>query len=146
MRLDKSKILFIHIPKTGGNSVSELLLQNQDNPYLPLEMHFRIQDYWKWYPETRNYWSFSFARNPWDATVSLFSSLEGHRTDVVPRDFHEFLFDMDRDRFKKHLQDLNWDLGLYNLLEFGQDLWINKEIDFIGKLENISNDIKILVN
>jgi len=76
----KHKFIFIHISKTGGSSIETAL-----NPNVPIDpkiagtigntklegKHWTALEYSKKYPkEYKEYFTFSFVRNPWDRTVS----------------------------------------------------------------------------
>lgn len=65
---DTYKCLFIHIPRTGGVSVSRSLFGN-----VPL-WHISCHDIKKIFGERdfNSYFKFTFVRNPWDRVVSAF--------------------------------------------------------------------------
>lgn len=65
----KQKLLFIHIPKCGGSSVTQAF--NMESP--PDSPHVGIQSVTDQFPEmARDYLKFTIIRNPWEAEVSNF--------------------------------------------------------------------------
>ena len=91
MVLVKQNILFIHIPKTGGQSITVYLLENNNQPTDNLNNsdfglinnnnfklkgpqhyhHMFLTEYEKMY-KIKNYFIFSVVRNPFDRFVSAF--------------------------------------------------------------------------
>jgi hypothetical protein len=65
---DKNKCIFIHIPKTGGISVSKSLFGNLAGGHRKLEIYQIV--FTK--REFNNYFKFTFVRNPWDRLVSAY--------------------------------------------------------------------------
>lgn len=107
--------VFVHVPKTGGRSISEFLQVDWPDAQgkklrIPVEAEADIRDLAKrnpqliWnavhlpaselrlrLPDWDKYKSFAFVRNPWDRVVSLYAHFGGglHFTDFVlspPRD------------------------------------------------------------
>jgi hypothetical protein len=69
----KYKCIFIHIPKTGGTTI-ENILREQKTPKPKGSSHKTIAFYKKKYPsEFKNYFKFACVRNPWDRLVSAFA-------------------------------------------------------------------------
>src|SRR5690606_13135991 len=92
---DQKKFLFIHLPKTGGNSIQTLLKAYSEdkivclnalqdgverfeirNEYPSLHKHSSLSDYKRELPETTflNLFKFSTIRNPWDRAISHYFS------------------------------------------------------------------------
>jgi len=83
------KAIFVHIPKTGGTSVSKVMRKCAGDNRLPKEQrdakqawkslkHSTIQNYEKKCPHPqlfKEYFKFAFVRNPWDLTFSLYNYL-----------------------------------------------------------------------
>lgn len=122
------KFIFVHVPKTGGNSVKKALGMIGHE-------HKRFSLCVKTNPE---YFTFAFTRNPWDRCVSAFTYLEGGGMNKGDRDgyeryihgltFREFLFKY-KDRpciTQHHFRPQN------NILD--------GDLDFIGKVENMQED------
>ncbi|WP_170769487.1 sulfotransferase family 2 domain-containing protein [Ruegeria lacuscaerulensis] len=103
----KKKIVFVHIPKTGGSSVAWALRKEFDRPnplqrslksldkrtlntglypkskFQPLPVHAKATDYVQHLGD--RYWamhSLAFVRNPFDLQISLFSYIQ--QTDIHP--------------------------------------------------------------
>lgn len=67
MLIDRGKgFIFVHVPKTGGQSIANALGVPQDNPQAIHAPLFSVPI------EAKKYWSFGVARNPFDRLVSLY--------------------------------------------------------------------------
>lgn len=66
----KNKFIFIHIPKTAGNSVISSLYGAAATGHHPLKKYYR-HDKTAYYA----YFKFGFVRNPWDRAVSAYHYL-----------------------------------------------------------------------
>ena len=125
--------IFIHIPKAGGSSIQNII--KKYNKDLAGCLHKPVKEYSKEYRDSC--FVFSFVRNPYDRLLSAHKYITGgfgNEGDVkfgktLSLDFKNFV--------KNELQDsINW-------LHFKpMTLWLNDDIDFIGKTENYEN-IKI---
>ena len=68
---EKLKIIFVHVPKTGGMSVTNALYRASDDVHRLGQIHlpaFYRHPSIKW----GDYTSFAFVRNPWDRAVSAY--------------------------------------------------------------------------
>lgn len=127
--------IFIHIPKTGGISIVYGLIG-----YFPLLncFHKRVSRYDKSLRERQ--FVFSFVRNPYDRIVSSYHYLIqglGNPADnefgaSLPKDFKTFVID-----YMRHIDISSPDLQLHLL---PMTFWLNEDIDFIGKFENLQED------
>jgi len=70
---DRHRCIFVHIPKTGGVSISKSLFGNLAGGHMTIERYKIIftKD------EFDQYFKFTFVRNPWDRLVSAFTFLKG---------------------------------------------------------------------
>ncbi len=69
----KDKCIFIHIPKTGGESIASLF--DDVDPAIPKHANARqISDYLG-KDRFEDYFKFTFVRNPWDQAVSMYFHL-----------------------------------------------------------------------
>ena len=74
---DDRRMLFVHIPKTGGASIEQLLREScPDARSAGRQRHARLQRILAQNPDLADYWSFGFVRNPWARMVSWFSMIE----------------------------------------------------------------------
>jgi len=144
--------IFIHIPKTAGQSIEQvfldllrlnwetrapLLLRQNDWPELgpPHLAHLIGTDYVKCKYLTQeifdDYYKFSFVRNPWDRMVSIYKQLGYfHRYD-----FKSFLINI----FEQKV----WERK-YWFVRPQSDFVCNEDgkllVDFVGRFENLQND------
>jgi hypothetical protein len=74
---DERRMLFVHIPKTGGASVEQLLREMcPDARSVGKQRHARLRRILAQHPELEGYWSFGFVRNPWARMVSWYAMIE----------------------------------------------------------------------
>jgi len=150
----KHKCIFVHIPKTGGSSISAYLSKNSFK-YLPERItdyknfvekptewaiqHTRLHELSGQY---QKFYSFTFFRNPWDLMVSSFNWWT--QKSKLPN----------RRRHGKKLKDLGFRYFIKSRhsscinecyhADQGQTYWLNDKIDFIGRFENLQEDFNTI--
>lgn len=72
---DRERILFVHVPKTGGSSIERLLRKNCPDHRTKtrtraLGRHAALRRILNEEPEIADYWIFGVVRNPWARMVS----------------------------------------------------------------------------
>ncbi len=145
----QNKCIYVHIPKVAGSSIIEALEDPEDKNnypevsktpptefnFTPPPSHFRAIDYLKYHyineQEYHQYFKFSFVRNPWARIVSEYK----YRNHAWKYPFKDFIF--------KYFPHAKWSdeychvIPQYNFL---YDKEGNKQVDFIGKFENLQKD------
>lgn len=117
---------FIHIPKTGGTTITNILRNQKGSERVGGHDSLRrIND--------DNLFIFTFVRNPFTRLVSAFH--HGVRDGLYPRDFNKFLQ-------QANLNDL-WLLPQSYYIN--SDKTQNKKISYIGKYENYKNDLNYIL-
>jgi hypothetical protein len=71
---NKKKLCFIHIHRTGGGTVTELLNQQVNDLVITPYLHSTLFNTIKCNPIVEEYTKFAFVRNPYDWVISLYSS------------------------------------------------------------------------
>ena len=146
------KCIFVHIPKTAGQSIetvflnlldldwktrAPLLLRENDIPELgpPRLAHLKATEYvdYKYIPEAlfRDYYKFTFVRNPWDRVVSLYKGLGFYKH--IP--FKVFVMNTLQEELWKSKY---WFVGPQN--QYICDKQGNFIVDFIGRFESLQED------
>ena len=130
----KYRCIFVHNNKTGGTSISKLLV----NTSYPLHKHFSALQYKKKYSDCfHDYFKFTFIRNPWDKLLSQFffrvadDSQYGHKPKRKNISFKEFLkkpFPLDHAQQFSRISNENGDIL----------------VDFIGRFENLQQDFNVV--
>lgn len=155
----KYKIIFVHVPRTGGTSVEKLFWPSKkDKTEKNLWMGY-VRPYYNKYQTGgmqhllasqiyrelgeevfREYFKFTFVRNPWDKIVSQFFYIK-KRKDLMDfiglekeDDFHKYLLLIKK---RKHVQ---WEEQYKFILdENGESL-----VDYIGRFETLEKLLKRL--
>jgi len=155
----KKKFIFVHINKTGGTSMSKLLIEYAD--ILPMPHQFlcnelilpcngvarqigassqpvirpALLDGCKYPPH--DYFKFAFVRNPWDKILSNYL-YRGTTTTAWDRDWPTTSFK----EWVCGTKEYNYkcDLALFLQLDWISDGFNNVQADFIGRFENLEED------
>ena len=152
----KHKCIYIHIPKTAGVSIITFLglsfkkadqsyqsysmpFQPDEDKFNPSPPHRRVGDYVKCgfvtQDEFDSYFKFTFVRNPWDRIVSEYK----HRRYSKHFDFKTFLF--------KCFPQPDWRDEYCHVIpqyDFIHDAAGNLLVNFVGKLERLDEDFKVV--
>jgi len=130
-----NKFVFIHIPKTAGQSIKQVLQAGApDAIHLP---HMSVQQHLEWLGTTQyeQLFTFSFVRNPWARWVSMYHYFKKkkrgkHFNEVDPAlPFNEWLpkqVPLKPNTYLDWLKKENGELG----------------VQFIGKVEEIEKDVR----
>ncbi len=83
MASDGQRVLFVHVQKTGGQSIEHLLRRHLPDARkvtgLPGAKHATYAAAVRAHPELAGYWSFGFVRNPWARLWSWYQMIERRR-------------------------------------------------------------------
>lgn len=136
------KFLFVHIGKTGGRSLSTALEEADPlaknirelnhGTFLEIRSHIGKE---KW----NSFFKFSFVRNPYDRTVSLYEFLKQYKSGQAPcySAYKNYSFDM----FLEHIEHETFPERMHFepqhkfIAESGKI-----QVDFVGRYENINKD------
>ena len=147
----KYKCIFVHIPKTGGTSV-ENILKDRIEPSLTGDRSQEISCHWNIakYKKKNNtafedYFKFTVVRNPWARLLSGYTYFRNGAAGS-PRDLRAK--EMYGDCFKKFIHNLDKYPRAHFLIP--QYWYVNikgiDQMDFTCRLENIKEDFKIIAD
>jgi hypothetical protein len=149
MILHEKRLIFVHIQKTGGDSVSIALGQHPNCP----GKHFSATELRDLYGAATwdSYFKFSFVRNPWDRLVSWWANVDSKRpafergdrlnqfqTYVLGRaqTFDEFLANCGDE-----IDDIDGKKWIYrNQIDYLSDSGGSILVDFVGKFESLRDE------
>lgn len=149
------RILYVHIPKTGGLTIENILVEKYDFKYFTFEKN-RYEFLWKnkgsigiykyiltYSDEAKeydldNFFKFTFVRNPHKRAVSGVRFLHKNAISNL-KDFPDNLADF----YLKSTDDIFYSMH-FNMTQCSQIRNLNNEInfDFVGRHENFSNDLE----
>lgn len=129
VKLKKHNMTFIHIPKTGGQSIREYLMSVPGAEIMPLnkrEINVKHPDIWtaqKHFGELG--WSFCVVRNPYDRIVSMWGHLQ--RVGYTKSPFRKFV--MKEAKYDDYMKPMS--------------AWFD-HIDHVIKFENLRKDFQLV--
>ncbi len=148
----KKNFLFVHIPKTAGNTIQDVLLEYSEDTKVTrtcqdgincfgivsekysTQKHSPLREYQQKLPEIlfNNLFKFTCVRNPWDRLISFYFS--PHRGKV----------NWDREAFIDFAQTVPPALSFLDTAASSQRS--TNPIDFIIRYENLENDFLTVCN
>ena len=139
----KHKLIFVHINKTGGTSIGDVLKKYSNKS----KKHQSIIDSNK-EAYSNDYFKFTFVRNSWDRFLSLYKyRIKTNQTNLRsnPAPFKEWaknIYDKNPKHYNAH--DPHKLLMLSEQLDWITDTDGSIDIDFIGRYENLQEDFDII--
>ena len=157
---DSHRFVFIHIQKTGGTSLSRVLVESLDaEHYGGTESHTRLSRAHAVYPRTRTYRAAAFVRNPWDRLVSWYAEIlqNGRRVPWWERLWNK-QYNVLRHQVLAHTDSFESFLRLgpafrsrlgYHPFRTNQVDWLTNgdgrmAVDFVGRFEHFEHDARDL--
>jgi hypothetical protein len=156
---DAQRVLFVHVPKTGGSSIDRLFdIEVSDARRVPgRQRHAPYRRLLQAEPALADYWSFGFVRNPWARMVSWWTMLggvferaeAGHPPAIAKIERHpevwlvEGEYRHDFDRFVLEGTERLPKVGrpqVATLTDRGH------RVDFVGRLETFDKDLRVVRN
>ena len=154
---DKYRYIFLHVTKTGGSSIEQALISNEEDvpvqtlvkdnwidnlqqhvkdkfrmnhhDHRHMQWHYNYDQYLKYYPrETNSYYKFTIVRNPWDRAVSEWK----YFNKVYPGYNLDFKSSLITTQFAGKMypwEEHNWSQHVYTT-----------NCDYVGRFENLQND------
>ena len=138
----RHRVIFIHVPKTGGQSVAQALFG------FPLYTeHCRLIEYEKESPENaRSFYKFTFVRNPYTRLLSAYHYLLSYSDWPKDIKFRRRILSQYRDFEDFIVNGLRQNGAIGSYLHFLPQTHYLKNsagaigVDFIGKFENFEED------
>ncbi|MEJ7814602.1 MAG: sulfotransferase family 2 domain-containing protein [Rubrobacter sp.] len=145
---DSHKLVFVHIQKTGGVTVHELLRERIPDLRNILARHEFARRGMAELDDWDEYFKFAFARNPWDRLVSWYTMVTTF--DKAGNELWRYVHD-NSSTFEEFIHNCTGEVEIrkgvyysfaYNQLDYVMDEHGNLLVDFIGRLENLDEDIQ----
>lgn len=140
----KLKTIFIHVQRTGGQSISKLLKNNDSKAFRLKRTKHLLSSQVREKIKTKiwdKYFKFGFVRNPWDRLVSLYFAILKNQTWKSPLakyvrglgSFKDFVYNPIPKKKIYRSDDIT--INQVNYL---------KNVNFIGKYENYNQNVKYI--
>ena len=132
------KIIFIHVHRTGGSSLINLLKSQLGNHFEILSQHGNARTSEAYLLEKhKDYYIFGFTRNPWDRILSWYSLI--HKNDQKS-------LALEKKRFERFIEldyasDFTTQQFHYNTLDYFSNKKGALKVDEIFRYENFENEI-----
>jgi Sulfotransferase family len=150
---DSRRLLFVHIQKTGGTSVTRLLLDAipdgrvQGGP----QQHVTLPRVLKREPELAGYWTFGFVRNPWARMVSWWSRINDNQAQAAAGGSGAAAW-LEKTTFRRAVAAMpDFDTFIakapeeWEVFRRPQVRWLTsptRRADFVGRTETLTADIR----
>jgi len=157
-RSDSRRVLFVHIPKTGGSTVDHIFDREVADARggRAGQRHATYQELVRTEPHLERYWSFGFVRNPWARMVSWWAfggavvaraarGMEGAVAHFRTNPERWAPFEAYCGDFRRFVLE-----GTEAVERFGQPQvrWLTKPdgglVDFVGRVETFEDDLNVL--
>ena len=140
---DRYRCIFIHIPKAAGTSITTALFGSSSR-HIPYFEYERANPY-----KFVRYFKFTFVRNPWDRLYSAYAFLKKGGMNEMDRVWAEENLSNypDFDSFVRgwvNEKNIRTWVHFYPQHYFICDASMNIKVDFVGRLERIDEDIRIV--
>lgn len=146
------RLLFIHVPKTGGMSMRGALKKVCDDlEDVSKSRHHPLEAVLRDYPDLRDYFIAGFVRNPWDRLVSWWAMVDAAANRPEGHPHREFLQRPIWQHIAKYPDFESFVLDLENgppRLRRPQIEYLStedREADFIGRTEEMERDVARLL-
>jgi hypothetical protein len=155
----KKKFIFVHVQKTAGTSLQQVLRDHAPDARLWHGRHGHAssgiaeigQERWK------RYFSFGFVRNPWERLVSHYAMISDRISELTPEQRKEpqpfkielwnyvLHFSRDFESFLDNCTGLIYDRNCYKSFLFNQVDYLSDDkgelaVNFVGRFENFEAD------
>jgi Sulfotransferase family len=148
---DSHRLLFVHVPKTGGKTIEKVLDESLDDVRFEAERHHRLDEILLAEPALSDYWIFGFVRNPWARMLSWWSMIRVAAERAAPYDIRKF----QQYPLWSAVKDYCWEFETFTLrgmeeverLRTPQIEFLTspgRRADFIGRTETIAADARVI--
>ena len=155
MASDEQRALFVHVQKTGGQSIEHLLRRHLPDVRkvqgLPGAKHATYAEALAAHPELAGYWSFGFVRNPWARMWSWYQMIERRQataergnewvaTRIARNDFWSGVLEHCPD-FESFVLRGTERFGRLRRPQLDYLRSGERRVDFIGRTESLAQDV-----
>jgi hypothetical protein len=135
------KIIFIHVHRTAGTALTNILLQNLDTDFEILTQHSNARSLGPAFLEKHSdYYSFGFTRNPWERVLSWYALIHLNDQKSLAEERKRFQEFIEMDSALDHKMQFFH----YNSLDYFSNEKGELLTDQIFKYENLENEIGVL--
>jgi len=145
---DSHKLVFVHIQKTGGDTVEALLRERIADLRSILARHAFASRGMEYLDDWDEYFKFAFVRNPWDRLVSWYTMITTF--DKAGNELWQYVHD-NSSTFEDFIHNCTGEVEIkegvsysfvHTQLDYVTDEHGNLLVDFIGRLENLDEDLR----
>jgi len=145
---DEYKVIFVHIPLTGGHSIKSLFGGKSSKYLTPpnkIGPHGSPKLYKERFPEQwRDYYRFTMVRNPWDRLVSAWSKGQTRSGKIKNLENFKKIKNQFTLFVKRDLRNMVKS-NKYRLL-YPQSFWLDDEIDYVGCYEKFKESVNLMLD
>jgi hypothetical protein len=152
---DSRRLLFVHIQKTGGTSVTRLLQDAipDGQAYGAQRQHETLPRILRRQPELAGYWTFGFVRNPWARMLSWWSRIRDNQEAAAAGSSGAAAW-LQKTQFRQAVAAMP-DFGTFiakapeewEVFRRSQIKWLTsptRRADFVGRTETLAADVRAI--
>ena len=141
------RMLFVHVQKTGGSTVQELLDKHLPDTTKIFPKHAGLTPTLREHPALAGYWIFGFVRNPWARMVSWWSKIQAaYATDPNHRFFQTQAYRREIARYPDFETFVQRAPNAHRRFRTPQLAYLTaasgRRADFIGRTETFGPDMR----
>ncbi len=133
---DSAKVLFLHVPRTGGSTITKILFDGLPDTKRVLSQHASTRTApFSFFDQYSDYLKFTFVRNPWERIISWYSLLRETQEEKMKAivSIEEFI---------ETIKNYFW----FNQLDYLTDEDGHLVVDKIGRYEDYENELTQILN
>ena len=144
---EKYKFVFIHIHRTGGSSIANILFDSKCQPIMPYSQHenAKTANGLNILEKQTHFYKFAFVRNPWERIFSWYTLITNKGKELTKKEIQDFE-DFVEPYYKYTSSPESGRYFHFNQLDYVTNKNGHLLTDKIGRFENLQEDLESILS